>query len=99
MSTQVNVRLDDLLLDEIDTLTKVLHISRTEWLRINIAFAVKKDTFKLKEAIAVEYAKGHISENELNNLLGADAEDVKFIVRHLKKGKDEIDEMVEKEIL
>ena len=99
MSTQVNVRLDEVLLDEIDTLTKVLHVSRTEWLRIKIALAVKKDTFNLKEAIAVEYAKGHISENELKNLLGADADDVKFIVRHLKKGKDEIDEMVEQEIL
>ncbi|MFW6041293.1 MAG: hypothetical protein ACOC85_05600 [Thermoplasmatota archaeon] len=51
----------------------------------------------LREAIALEYAKGHISEDELNELLGADAEDVKFIVKRLQSGKDEIDEKIEME--
>ena len=96
MSTQVNVRLDEDLLNEVDALTKVLHISRSEWLRNKIAHAVKEETLNLREAIALEYAKGHISEGELNKLLGADTEDVKFIVKHLQTGKDEIDEKIEK---
>lgn len=99
MATQVNVRLDETLLEEIDTLTKVLHVSRTEWLRMKIALAVKNDTLNLSEAIAVEYAKGRISDEELKNLLGADAEDVKFIVKHLRKEKKELDEMMDKGIL
>ena len=99
MSTQVNVRLDEELLSEIDILTKVLHISRTEWLRMTIARAVKEDTLNLKEAIAMEYAKGKISDEELKDLLGADSEDVKFIVRQVRKGKRTIDEMVEKGLL
>ena len=99
MSTQVNVRLDEILLKEIDTLTKVLHISRTDWLRVKIARAVKEDTLNLKEAIAMEYAKGRITDEELKELLGADAEDVKFIVRQIRKGKEEIDEMIEKGLL
>lgn len=61
--------------------------------------AEKEETLNLREAIALEYAKGHISEEELNELLGTDAEDVKFIVKHLQKGKDEIDEKIEKEKL
>ncbi|MEA3559464.1 MAG: hypothetical protein U9R75_09455 [Candidatus Thermoplasmatota archaeon] len=96
MATQVNVRLDETLLSEIDTLTKVLHVSRTEWLRMKIALAVKNDTLNLREAVAIEYAKGRISDDELKNLLGADADDVKFIVKHLKKGKIELDEMMDK---
>lgn len=99
ISTQVNVRLDEILLKEIDTLTKVLHISRTEWLRVKIARAVKEDTLNLKEAIAMEYAKGRITDEELKELIGADAEDVKFIVRQIRKGKEEIDEMIEKGLL
>ncbi len=99
MSTQVNVRLDEILLKEIDTLTKVLHISRTDWLRVKIARAVKEDTLNLKEAIAMEYAKGRITDEELKELLGADAEDVKYIVRQISKGKEEIDEMIEKGLL
>ena len=96
MSIQVNVRLDDNLLKEIDALTKVLHLSRTEWLRNKIAHAVKEDTLNLSEAIALEYAKGHISEEELRELLGSDAEDIKFIVKHLRKGKRKIDDLIRK---
>ncbi len=92
MSTQVNVRLDEDLLKEVDVITKVLHVSRSEWLRNKIAHAVKEETLNLREAIALEFAKGNISEKELNDLLGADAEDVKFIVKHLEEGKEKIDE-------
>ncbi len=96
MSIQVNVRLDDNLLKEIDALTKVLHLSRTEWLRNKIAHAVIEDTLNLSEAIALEYAKGHISEEELRELLGSDAEDIKFIVKRLHKGKRKIDDLIRK---
>lgn len=96
MSTQVNVRLNENLLKEIDAITKVLHISRNEWLRNKIAHAVKEDTLNYTEAIALEYAKGHISEREINELFGSDAKNIKFIVKHLQKGKNKIDKMVKK---
>ncbi|MGM0510887.1 MAG: ribbon-helix-helix protein, CopG family [Thermoplasmatota archaeon] len=96
MSTQVNIRLNEHLLQEIDAITKVLHVSRSEWLRNIIAHAVKEETLNLREAIALEYAKGHISEEELNVLLGPESEDVKFIVKHLKEGEEKIDRLVEK---
>ena len=99
MSTQVNIRLDDNLLCEIDTITKVLHVSRTEWLRMKIAFAVKHDALRLSEAIALEYAKGRISERELIDMLGSDADDVIYIVKHMKKGKDYIEDMVDRGLL
>lgn len=94
MTVQVNVRLDENLLHEIDVITKVLHISRSEWIRMKIAQAIHHDTLNMTEAIALEYAKGRISENELKELLGSDSEDIIFVVKHLKRGKKEIDEMV-----
>jgi hypothetical protein len=99
MSIQVNIRLEEDLLGEIDALTKVLHMSRTEWIRMKIAQALQKDTLNLTEAIALEYAKGRISDKELKNLLGTDAKEIRFIVKQLKKGKKEIDQMIDKGIL
>ena len=43
---------------------------------MKIAFAAKDDTLRLSEAIALEYAKGGISERELKDMLGSDADDV-----------------------
>ena len=99
MTSQVNVRLDENLLGEIDAISKVLHISRTEWLRSKIARAVKEDTLNLMEAIALEYAKGHLTDDELRELLGSDADDVRFVVEKMRKGKQQIDEMVDAGIL
>ncbi len=93
MGVQVNIRLDEKLLKEIDALTGVLHLSRTEWLRMKIALAVKDDTLRLSEAIALEYAKGNISKEELKNLLGRDADDIIYVVKHLEKGKKYIDRL------
>lgn len=99
MSTQINLRLEEDLLTEIDALTKVLHVSRTEWMRMKLAHALQEDTLNMTEAIALEYAKGRITEKELTELLGDDADEIKFVVKHLKRGKKEIDEMVEKGII
>jgi len=95
MSVQVNIRLDEELLREIDALAKVLHVSRTEWLRMKISRSIKEEALTLREVIAVEYAKGRIGDEELKDLLGADAGDVRFIVNNVKKGKDMIDELVD----
>jgi len=95
MSTQVNVRLDEHLLSEIDAISKVLHVSRTEWLRSKIAIAVKEETLHLKEAIALEYAKGRLTEKDLFELLGSDSEEIIYIVERLREGKKTIDEMVD----
>ena len=99
MATQVNVRLDEHLLTEIDIITKVLHISRTEWLRSKIARAAKEDTLNLMEAIVLEYSRGHITDDELNEILGSDADEIRFIVSHVKKGKKKVDELVKKGVL
>lgn len=94
MALQVNVRLNQKLLNEIDAISKVLHVSRSEWLRNKIAYAVKEETLHLQEAIALSYAKGDITKKELHKLLGKNAEDVEYIVDHINKGKKIIDEKI-----
>jgi len=96
MSTQVNVRMEQELLDEIDLISEVLHISRTEWLRMKIALAAKEDSINLREAIALEYARGHITEKGLRDSLGKDAEDIIFIVENMRDGKRYVEGIAKK---
>ena len=96
MSTQVNIRLDEDLLEDIDALARVMHVSRSEYIKFKLARALQEDTLNMTDAIILEYVKGRISDKELNDLLGRDAQDVKFILEHLKRGKEQIDEKIEK---
>ncbi|MGA1820945.1 MAG: hypothetical protein ACMUIG_00300 [Thermoplasmatota archaeon] len=91
--------MDEDLLLEIDAIARVMHISRSEYIKLKLAKALQDDTLNMTEAIVLEYAKGKISDKELEELLGKDAEDVKFIVEHLKKGKKKIDEKVRKGLI
>ena len=93
MTTQINIRLDKHLLQEIDALTRMLHVSRSEWLRMKLAEAVKENILKYREALALEYSIGHISFEELRAALGRDAEDVRLIHEMTRKGKKEIDRL------
>ncbi len=93
MTTQINIRLDKHLLQEIDALTRMLHVPRSEWLRMKLAEAVKENILKYREALALEYSIGHISFEELRAALGRDAEDVRLIHEMTRKGKKEIDKL------
>ena len=99
MATQVNIRLDEDLLEEIDALAKVMHISRTEYIKLKLSKGLQEDTLNMIEAIVLEYAKGRISEKELRELLGKDADDIKFIVQHIKKSKKKIDAKIKSGLL
>ena len=93
MTTQINIRLNEHLLQEIDTVAHMLHVPRSEWLRMKLAEAVKQDILKYREALAMEYTMGHISFKELQTAIGNDAEDVKLINEMTQKGKKEIDKL------
>lgn len=94
MTTQINIRLDEHLIEEIDALTRMLHVPRSEWLRMKLAEAVKESILKYREVLALEYTLGHISYEELHAALGKDAGEVKIIHDMTKKGKKEIDKLL-----
>lgn len=93
MTTQINIRLNDHLLQEINTVAHMLHVSRSEWLKMRLSEAVKQDILKYREALAMEYTMGHISFKELQAAIGNDAEDVQLINEMTQKGKKEIDKL------
>jgi len=96
VNVQLTVRLDEHLLQEIDALSHMLHVPRSEWLRMKLAEVVKDSIIKYREALALEYTMGHISFEELRTLIGRDADDVKLINDMTQKGKKEIDKLFEK---
>jgi len=93
MTTQINIRLNEHLLQEINILAHMLHVPRSEWLRMKLAEAVKEDLLKYREALAMEYTMGHISYEELQTAIGHEAEDVRMISEMTQKGKKEIDRL------
>jgi metal-responsive CopG/Arc/MetJ family transcriptional regulator len=91
MTTQINIRLDKRLVQEIDALARMLHVPRSEWVRLKLAEMVKESILKYREVLALEYSMGHISFEEMRNALGSDAEDVKMVHEITRKGKKEMD--------
>jgi hypothetical protein len=94
ISEQINLKLDRRLVEELDSLAEVLHISRSELIRSTLARAVKEDTMRMRESIALEYTRGHISDAQLELLLGPDAETIRLIKRTTLRGKKIIDDML-----
>lgn len=93
MTTQINIRLNEHLLQEIDTLAHMLHVQRSEWLRMKLAEAVKEDLLKYREVLAMEYTMGHISFKELQTAIGHEAEDVRMISEITQNGKKQINRL------
>ncbi len=84
---QLNVKVVPELLQEIDIVSKVLHVDRNEWVRNVLGHEVKKELEAHKTFVALAYARGLISKAELVNALGKeDAEDVEHILETNKKG-------------
>lgn len=93
MTTQINIRLDKRLVQEIDALARMLHVPRSEWVRLKLAETVKESILKYREVLAMEYSMGHLSFEEMRNVLGSDAVDVKLVHEITRKGKKEIDKL------
>jgi len=91
MTIQINIRIDEHLLEEIDALSHMLHVPRSEWLRMRLAEVVKDNILKYRETLSLEYSIDHISYEELHTLIGKDAEKVKSIQEMAKKGTKEIE--------
>jgi len=84
---QLNIKLMPELSRELDLVSSILHIPKTDWARNVLAHEVKKELEEHKAFIAVEYMKGRIGKKELIDALGKrGASDVEFIAETTKKG-------------
>lgn len=83
---QLNVKLMPELDQEIELISKILHIPKVDWARNVLAHEVKKELEEHKSFIAREYMKGNISRTELIKFLGKkDADDVDYVIRKTKE--------------
>ena len=89
---QLNLKLQKSLYDEIDIVSKVLHVQKNEWARNILAHEVKKELEVHRHFLVREYLKGAITKKELTAVLGA--QEVKDIDRIAKTGKNSFDDAV-----
>lgn len=82
----IALRVEPKLKREAEIIAKVLHISTSELLRTRIAYEVKHLTEDLKSQIIMEYAKGNLTKEELEELFGKEmVADVDFVVQKTKR--------------
>ncbi len=82
----IALRVEPKLKKEVEIIAKVLHISTSELLRTRIAYEVKHLTEDLKSQIVMEYSKGNLTREEIEELFGKDmVGDIDFIIQKTKK--------------
>ncbi|MBI4919032.1 hypothetical protein HY837_03820 [archaeon] len=89
-SEQLNLKLEKGLFDEVDLISKVLHVPKNEWARNVLAHEVKKEIDAHKQFIVREYIKGSITRTALVKVLGA--KEVANIDHIIKIGKSSFDD-------
>ena len=94
---QLNMKLMPELEQEIELISKILHIPKVDWARNVLAHEVKKELEEHKSFIAIEYMKGNISKADLVKFLGKkDAEDVAYIMKKTEEGFKAAKELAKK---
>ena len=94
---QLNMKLMPELEQEIELISKILHIPKVDWARNVLAHEVKKELEEHKSFIAIEYMRGNISKADLVKFLGKkDAEDVAYIMKKTEEGFKAAKELAKK---
>lgn len=89
-TAQLNLKLEKDLFNEVELISKVLHLPKNEWARNVLAHEVKKEIESHKQFIVREYIKGKVTKTELVKLLGK--KDVSDIDRIIKISKSSFDD-------
>jgi hypothetical protein len=80
------VRVEPELKRDIELVSKVLHVSSSEWIRNRIAYAVKELILDMKNQIVLEYLRGNLTKKELKQLFGKKlADNIDFVIEKVKK--------------
>jgi len=80
------LRMEPQMKKEVGIISRVLHVSESEWLRNKIAYDIKETLDTLRTQIALEYARGKIKEKELREIFGDEASEViKFTLKQVKE--------------
>lgn len=77
---QLNIRVSQDLVNDIDIVAGFLKINRSEWIKTKLAEEVQKEKNKLLMDLSTLYAKGMITKKDVEELVGKEiADEMEFI--------------------
>ena len=90
---QFNIRLPTELVNDLEIVSKLLKINKSEWVKLKLAENIMEEKNKLLMELGTLYTNNIISKEEIKRLLGEDISNrIEFIrnksINSLKKGLD-----------
>ncbi len=92
----LGIRVNPKMKKEIEVISKALHISPSEWVRNKIAHDLQESLEEMKYQIILEYLRGTINKDELEEVFGEIAEDVDFTINKVKEDFVKAEELADK---
>ena len=88
---QFNIRMPKELVQDLDMISKLLKVNKSEWVKTKLAEEVHEEKNKLLMELSTLYAKGMIDKKKAEQLVGKDiADEMEFIkkkaIESAKKG-------------
>ena len=88
---QFNIRMPKELVQDLDIISKLLKVNKSEWVKTKLAEEVYEEKNKLLMELSTLYAKGMIGKKKVKQLVGKDiADEMEFIkkkaIESAKKG-------------
>ena len=77
---QFNIRMPKELLRDLDIISNLLKVNKSEWIKTKLAEEVHEEKNKLLMELSTLYAKGMINKNKVEQLVGKEiADEMEFI--------------------
>lgn len=77
---QMNIRLSQELVNDLDVVSGLLKVNRSEWVKTKLAEEIHKEKNRLLMELSTLYAKGMITKKNVEELVGKDiADEMEFI--------------------
>ena len=77
---QFNIRLSQELVRDLDVISNLLKVNKSEWVRTKLAEEVHEEKTRLLLELSTLYAKGMISKSDVERLAGKEiAEEMEFM--------------------
>ena len=79
---QFNIRMPKELVNDLEIISSLLKVNKSEWIKTKLAEEVHEEKNKLLMELSTLYAKGMISKNRVEQLVGKEiADEMEFIKR------------------
>ncbi|MBI2147773.1 hypothetical protein HYU19_04850 [Candidatus Woesearchaeota archaeon] len=90
---QLNLRVSQDLVHDIDIVTGLLKVNRSEWIKTKLAEEAQKEKNRLLMELSTLYAKGMITKDSIEKLVGKEiAEEMEFIkeaaIESVRRGRN-----------